>query len=410
MTTSATLDILRPLGPSEQYFWLSNQNSAKHFVFAAEILGDASDEAWSQAIAKAQARHPLLQVTVEPDQDGRLCFVEKPGLTISLQIFAEGEIPAWQGQMARELATPLPLAGSVLARATLVRCHGRCIFLFTMHHSISDGLSSSFVIRDILRSLSGAEVSPLKLTAPQEDLCLALPEAPPPPSAQEYPPAKLLSRIPKFPSVEALKIPEDLTRRLRDRARDENATVHGALIAALAFAGRKLRPEWRAHPTRVISPVNNRERLGLDDQCQLAIVFPTGAYVPKSESHLWEVAREVKNDLAPIRTQSGLSTVYSGFRQLMGTSPGVDEIAAFELQICGCEGMISNLGVLPFETRFGEFEMDALWGPAVFVGIEGEQMIGVTTVNGAIHLVHTSYTPIANLLSEMQEALQAMAF
>jgi hypothetical protein len=37
MTTSSTRSFLRPLGPSEQYFWLSNQNSAKHFVIAAGI-------------------------------------------------------------------------------------------------------------------------------------------------------------------------------------------------------------------------------------------------------------------------------------------------------------------------------------------------------------------------------------
>ena len=51
---------LRPLGPFEQYFWLSNQNSAKHFVIAAEIVGDATVEAWVSAIAAAQLRHPLL--------------------------------------------------------------------------------------------------------------------------------------------------------------------------------------------------------------------------------------------------------------------------------------------------------------------------------------------------------------
>jgi hypothetical protein len=43
MTTSLTADFLRLLGPSEHYFWLSNQNSAKHFVIASEIIGDATD-------------------------------------------------------------------------------------------------------------------------------------------------------------------------------------------------------------------------------------------------------------------------------------------------------------------------------------------------------------------------------
>jgi len=59
MATSIPGKLLRPLGPSEQYFWLSNQNSAKHFVIAAEIIGVTKIEAWVSAVAAAQLRHPL---------------------------------------------------------------------------------------------------------------------------------------------------------------------------------------------------------------------------------------------------------------------------------------------------------------------------------------------------------------
>jgi hypothetical protein len=74
MTTSITGKFLRPLGPGEQYFWLSNQNSAKHFVIAAEIGGDATVEAWVSAIAAAQLRHPLLRVSVDTVQMGHYAF------------------------------------------------------------------------------------------------------------------------------------------------------------------------------------------------------------------------------------------------------------------------------------------------------------------------------------------------
>jgi hypothetical protein len=45
-------------------------------------------------------------------------------------------------------------------------------------------------------------------------------------------------------------------------------------------------------------------------------------------------------------------------------------------------------------------------GPSVFVGIEGEQMIGAATVRGAIHLLHSSHTPIASLLETTEQALR----
>ncbi len=409
MAISASRYLLRPLGPSEQYFWLSNQNSSKHFVFAAQILGSATDGAWSSAIAAAQLRHPLLRVSIECDRDGKPCFVEHPDHSIPVQIFAKGQVPRWEAQIAHEVSTPFPLSGSLLTRVSLLKSDAGCTLILSMHHSIGDGLSAAFVIRDIIQALSGVEIQPLKLTAPQEDLCQAPPSFAPTPSPQVYPPAALLRRTVEGPSVQALKLSEDLTRKLRSRAHEANATVHGALVAALAFAGRRLCLEWRVHPTRVVSPVNNRPRLGLEDECALAIVFPSDAYAPETEDQLWDVARAVRSDLAPVGTPSGLNTVYSGLRQLIAPSPSVAEIAAFELQVCACEGMVSNLGVLPFETTFGMFKLEALWGPSVFVGIEGEQMIGATTLNGALHLLHSSYTPITKLLNKMQDVLQSMA-
>jgi hypothetical protein len=409
MATSSTRNFLRPLGPSEQYFWLSDQNSAKHFVIAAEIAGNAPVEAWISAVAAVQLRHPLLRVSVEYGPDGLPCFSEHAKCPIPIRVVPEGEPAAWHLEMAKELATPIPYGGAPLVRITLVRKRAGATLLLSMHHSIADGLSSAFVIRDILEALSGKPVQPLTLTEPQENLCLAAAGTPPPAPAPLHPPARLLRRDAGRPTVQALKLSEELTLRLRTHAREVGATVHGALVAALTFAGRQLFPDWLAYPVRIVSPVDNRKLLGLEDQCALSIVFPMGAYAPDSEDRLWDVARAVKEELTLVRTAEGLSTVFSGFRQLMSTSPDVAQIAAFELQVCACEGMVSNLGVLPFETNVGRFKLESLWGPSVFVGIEGEQMIGVATLNGAVHLLHTSYTPIPKLLQTMAATLEAMA-
>jgi Condensation domain len=404
MTASITRSFLRPLGPSEQYFWLSNQNSAKHFVIAAEIIGDATAEAWGSAIAAAQLRHPLLRISIQSGPDGPPCFHEHANIPIPLRIVPEENSVTWTVEMAKELATPILLNGAPLVRITVLRKSGGSTLLLSMHHSIADGLSSAFVIRDILEALSGKPLQPLALTDPQESLCSAA-AGPLPPSARVYRPATLLRRNTGGPTVQDLKLPEELTTKLRAHAREVGATVHGALVAAFTFAGRQLSSDWLTHPVRVVSPVNNRKLLGLEDQCTLSIVFPTGAYAPDSEERLWDVARAVKDELTPVRTADGLSTVFSGFRQLMSTPPDVAQIAAFELQVCACEGMVSNLGVLPFETSFGGFKLESLWGPSVFVGIEGEQMIGAATLNGAIHLLHTSYTPISKLLQTMGATL-----
>jgi hypothetical protein len=407
MATSFQGNLLRPLGPTEHYFWLSNINSAKHFVLAAEIVGNASVDAWVSAIAAAQRRHPLLRVSVEYGTDGP-SFVEHANIPIPVRILAEEEPASWHGEMAKELATPIPLSGAPLARITVLQKSAGSTLLLSMHHSIADGLSAAFVIRDILEALSGKPLRPLALTEPQDDLCSAAASTLPPSSLTGRPPSTLLRRDTEGPTVQALKLSEELTTNLRRRARDVGTTVHGALVSAVTFAGRQRSPDWLAHPVRVLSPVNNRKLLGLEDECALAIIFPSGAYAPESAERLWDVARAVKDELTPMRTAQGLSAVFSDFRQLMSTSPDVAQIAAFELQVAACEAMVSNLGVLPFQTSFGGFKLGSLWGPSVFVGIEGEQMIGVTTLNGAIHLLHTSYTPIPKLLETMEATLKSM--
>jgi hypothetical protein len=171
-----------------------------------------------------------------------------------------------------------------------------------------------------------------------------------------------------------LKLSKELTMKLRTHAREVGATVHGALVAAFTFAGRRLSSNWLTHPVLVVSPVNNRKLLGLEDQCALSIIFPTGAYAPDSEERLWDVARAVKDELTPVRTAQELSTVFSAFRQLMSTSPDVAHIAAFELQVCACEGTAITAAALnataawrsPPEAIVAAMDTEVLAGSALY--------------------------------------------
>jgi Condensation domain len=413
MTTSASERLIRYLGPSETYFWLSNQHSWKHFVVAGQISGETTTASWRTALDAVQQRHPLLRVCIDADDSGAPYFRLVPELRIPLRIVPGKALQGWEDEMETELSTPLPLKDALLVRAVLLHEANRATVSLTLHHSIADGLSVAFIVRDLLEALSGAPLEALPVPQPQEDLCppptvqsTALgaeePKAPAPPSA----PGTLLKRDRSHLRVRGLRLPTELSDRLRERSRREATTVHGALAAALVFAGRDIHRDWRKAPVRVISPVNNRTILGRGDDCALSIIFPAGSYNPKSPFQFWEIARAVREDLADMRTPGGVSAVFRGFDQLISGKPGVQGIAQFELQVCACEMMVSNLGVLPFEADFGALRLEALWGPSVLIGIEGEQMIGATTVRGAIHLLHSSYTPIESLLETTEQVLR----
>jgi hypothetical protein len=66
---------------------------------------------------------------------------------------------------------------------------------------------------------------------------------------------------------------------------------------------------------------------------------------------------------------------------------------------------VTNLQQVPFENRFGDLTLEALWGPSALNGFEGEQAVGVATVNGSLHMVHTSYTPVESFLNTAVELL-----
>jgi hypothetical protein len=266
----------------------------------------------------------LLRVSIEQGPEGQPCFWQHADIPIPLRIVPQRESAAWHVEMAKELATPIPANGHPLVRITVLRKSGGSTLLLSMHHSIADGLSSAFVIRDILEALSVKPLQPLTLTEPQESLCSAAAStSPPPPPAPAYSPATLLRRDVGGPTIQALKLSRELAMKLWTHAREVGATVHGALVAAFTFAGRQLSSDWLTHSVRVVSPENNRS-------------------------------------------------------------------------------------VLPFETSVGNFKLKSLWGPSVFVSIEGERMVGVATLKGAIHLLHTSYTPIPKLLQTMEATLEVM--
>src|SRR6266478_9314161 len=86
MTMSASKTLIRHLGPSEAYFWLSNQNSWKHFVVAAQITGETTTASWRTALDAVQRRHPLLGVCIDADDSGAPYFRPLPELRIPLQI------------------------------------------------------------------------------------------------------------------------------------------------------------------------------------------------------------------------------------------------------------------------------------------------------------------------------------
>jgi Phthiocerol/phthiodiolone dimycocerosyl transferase C-terminus len=209
------------------------------------------------------------------------------------------------------------------------------------------------------------------------------------------------------PRATARKLDENLTATLKERARREGTTVQGALCAALVLAGRKTSSTWRNQSVRVISPINVRAPLGAGEACGLYLVGGIVLCQPGDSRAFWELARFAKKELAPSQTFQSLSTSLHGLEAIMTKDMDVETAAQIAAVAFATDLMVSNLGQMPYESEVGKLKIEAVWGPTALQGLDGEQNIGIATTNGAIRLLHASYSLIPYLLENTELILRA---
>jgi hypothetical protein len=410
-----SIDVERPLGGLEQFLSLADQHRSVHFAMATHIEGQTTIAAWRTALDTLQERHPFFSVGIERSYGGSPYFRADVNARIPLRVVANPEHANWQIEVARELATPFDAQLAPLVRAVLSHGANESIFILTAHHSIADGLSLTYAIRDLLRALSGKSLEPLPLTPPQELLVeLSLQQGSGTQRPVESAPAErglpvaFRSLYGALPSIDALRLTPELTSRLLELSRKEETTVHGALCAALALAGREVSSDWRNAPVRILSPFNLRKRIGIGEDCGLFVWAGVIPIEPHTHADFWDVARAAKSALT---SQQSLEHVAIGMKTLSDAMPpAIDTYGASQIlaQAFPCELLLTNLGKLPCEFDCGDLKLKALWGPAVFMGFEGEQTVGVTTTNGSLCLLHSSFTPLPWLLPRTERILRSV--
>jgi len=401
----------RTLGALETYFWLSGQSSPKHFVLAAEISGPTSESDWRDALESVRRRHPLLQVGIDVDESAIPFFRHNPDARIPLTVVALPD-RGLEALVEDELARPFELTDEVLIRAVLVHDPMRSSLVLSVHHSIGDGMSVTYMLRDLLHALAGKDLVTLPLPVSQEalrPLAGAPHEALQPQSLNDRP-TRTLDRVRANLRVRMHALPGELGTRLLERAREERTSVHGAIVAAFVLEGVAREPQWRGAPVRVLSPINVRSLIGREEDFALSISTALGHFDPEIAGEFWALARDVTANLATARSAEGFGATCDGLTAFVAEQPGVAGVAAFEPNYFPVELMVSNLGQVPYDTYVGAFRLEALWGPSVFVGIEGEQMIGVCSIGSTIRLVQNSFSPLDGLLEGVSLRLAHATF
>ncbi|MBS0234661.1 MAG: hypothetical protein JSR99_14380 [Proteobacteria bacterium] len=403
---------MRPLGALEQLFLLIDKNSPVHFAMTAEISGLTRIDDWRRALDRVQKRHSNLSTTIGGAPGAAPWFRKGDVFSIPLRVVHGDPAELWMEEVARELEDTFDLKQSPLVRAVLVHAIDSATMTLIAHHSVADGMSLAYVLRDTLNALAGNALETRPARPAMEEIFEELHvdanagqvESPERESAQPVP-GIWRKRDGSIPKIRRLKLSSALTAEIMERAREEATTVHAALCAALSIAGRQTAPQWGDISVRIMSPVNIRQMLGLTDECGV-FISAAQSVSDANSTDFWEVARKVKADIAPSQTSPGVRALVTQIGQFIEDGPSVSDAAGFSAVAFAAEAMVTNLGRVPFGHKFSDVELQAVWGPCVLRGFENDHTIGAATVNGSLCLAHTSFASSDGLLEAMEDVLK----
>jgi hypothetical protein len=393
-------DLLRPLGAFEELFCLFDQYFPTNGALAAQITGDTTVQQWRDALDAVQQRHPLLSACIDTTFNRVPHFRRVAGQRIPLRV-ATSPNARWQREIAEEVTEPFTPDQAPLFRAVLLHHETHCTFILSSHHAVCDGSSRIFLLRDVLLALSGHTLANLPLTPSREALFGAQQRTSTEPGQPSF-----AAQRPLLPYVEGIRLAPEATATLQRRAREEGVTIHAAVSAALTIAGRAIDENWLNNPLRIMSPADIRDILGLKDQCMVSFGGGEISIAPGGSRTFWDLARFAKDGLYAVKSRENASRMIDLQSAAVSSNLTVEQAFQLKRDAINAQVMFTNLGRLPFDSTFGRLKLESLWAPCALRGIEGEQTLGAVSVNGSLHLTHTSPTPIPGLLAGVEEVLR----
>jgi hypothetical protein len=393
-------DLLRPLGAFEELFCLFDQYFPTNGALAAQIAGHTTVQQWHDALDAVQQRHPLLSACIDTTFNRVPHFRRVTGQRIPLRVVTS-PFARWQREIAEEVITPFTPDQAPLFRAVLFHQETHCTFILSSHHAVCDGSSRIFLLRDMLLALSGHALEALPLAPSRELLFGAHQRTSTEPGLPSFAAQRTL-----LPHVEGTKLAPEQTTALQRRAREEGVTIHAAISAALTIAGRAIDESWRNNPLRIMSPAEIRDILGIKDQCMVSFGGGEISIAPGGSMTFWDLARFAKDGLSAVKSRENISRMIDLQSTAVSSNLTVEQAFQLKRNAFNAQVMFTNLGRLPFDSIFGPLKLENLWAPCALRGIEGEQTLGAVTVNGSLHLTHTSPAPIPGLLASVEEVLR----
>ena len=407
LNTPEDVDCLRRLGGLERWFYYMDRHRSSHFSLAAEVVGAVQPAEWEGALYVLQQRHPLLNVSILDNEEPE--FVFHPAAAPKPLRIVKRKSPAdWKREIEKEAVTAFDTTNAPLMRMVLLQGPTCSDIILTIHHSIADGMALLFLLRDLLRIVSGEALPSLAIPLSIEGIRSTLPAIAALGSGTE-PPAPVAPRQIKYrgsngnpPTIETYRLTSEDTSRIVLTAKAKGVTVHSALTAGLVLAGQQSHGAWRQFPVRVFTPINIRESHEAGDS--VAVVLGAGLVhvEPGPLDDLWAIATRAKHDLAFFRELEHEFMISGLLGQVSSDSSKAVQITADAL---GYDLILTSPGIVDLDLNSDKISVRSVWGPSVVMGFAEEQSVSALTYQGRLYLTHTSFAPIPALLFDAVQLL-----
>ncbi|GAA0548621.1 condensation domain-containing protein [Chitinophaga japonensis] len=242
----------------------------KNITFTVKIRGVVNEAALRNALAKVQAKHPLLTVGVKQDSRGTPWFVSpSPVPEVPLRIVERSSEEDWMRESEKECAQPFDMQQGPLLRMVWIRSGVVSDLVLVCHHCICDGASIVTLFREILLLLDqpGLAIGQYESFSSIADL---VPDAILSDKKLQRKGRVIAALLRLFlffvPGKKQIRWGKDYTLRwkldkaataaLVRRCKEERTTVHAALCTAFLWAFRQVKGAKAKN--QVFCPVNLR--------------------------------------------------------------------------------------------------------------------------------------------------------
>lgn len=399
----------RLLGVSEHLRWLLDQRWSFNFILSARVRGAIAVQQLTDALAWVQRRHPLLAVRIATEDGQHPRFVSEGVPNIPLRVVKRQGDEHWCQEAEAELSLPFSWNSGPLLRVVFLQSEVVSELIITCHHSMGDGLSVIYLLRDILQEISTpattreilpelpsweelillsqgnisnhnaiATVAPTQQKRSVSDADIVLNRV----SDQETNPGNKRSSI-----LHWCLSPEE-TAILVSRCHEKQFSVQSVICAAflLSMAQEMNSPEDAVH--KCVSPCNVRNyvvpAIGEDFGLYISGLFTS--HTLKPEISFWELAQEVKHQINDLIVPDKMFEYIRPTKAFLSTQPNPQMVYQQMTQkgdIC-----VTNLGRLNIPQQFGSLYLEAIYGPIV-QSSENIKIVGVATLGGKMFFTFT---------------------